>query len=157
MTGEAGRRPGIPRRERGAITAADRVVTKIASQVADEALSRFTESGGHVPPGRRMPRATASLRRAPEPAAARGDGESAAGRQAGVGEVRMRVAVELGCPSDIGAQLRRSAPGGCRTSQDLGRHGGVRRSGVGRAAALGARAAHGPAEGEMNAQAAVDR
>jgi uncharacterized alkaline shock family protein YloU len=104
VTGEAGRRPGIPRRERGAITVADRVVEKIASQVAGEALSRFTGSVGHVPPGRRVPRVTASVRRAPERAAARGDGESAAGRQAVVGEVRMRITVELGYPSDIGAQ-----------------------------------------------------
>lgn len=43
MTGEADRRPGIPRGECGAITVADRVVAKTASQVAREALSRFWE------------------------------------------------------------------------------------------------------------------
>lgn len=50
MTREADRRPGVPRGERGAITVADRVVAKIASRVAREALTRFTESTGHVPP-----------------------------------------------------------------------------------------------------------
>ncbi|WP_406260595.1 Asp23/Gls24 family envelope stress response protein [Streptomyces chartreusis] len=104
MTGEADRRPGIPRGERGAITVADRVVAKVASQVAREALSRFTESVGHVPPGRRTPRVTTSVRRAPERKTAERDAESAAGRQALLFEARMRIAVELGYPSDIGAQ-----------------------------------------------------
>jgi uncharacterized alkaline shock family protein YloU len=104
-TGEADRRPGIPREERGAITVADRVVAKIASHVAREALSRFTESVGHVPPGRRTPHVTTSVRRAPErDTAGRRDAESAAGRQAVLGEARMRITVELGYPSDIGAQ-----------------------------------------------------
>lgn len=104
MTGEADRRPGIPRGERGAIVVADRVVAKIASQVAREALSRFTESVGRVPPGRRTPHVTTSVRRAPERNAAGRDGESAAGRQAALGEARVRITVELGYPSDIGAQ-----------------------------------------------------
>lgn len=104
MTGEADRRPGIPSRERGAISVADRVVAKIASRVAREALSQFTESAGHVPPGRRNPHVTASVRRAPEPNAAGRDGESAAGRQVVLGEARLRITVELGYPSDIGAQ-----------------------------------------------------
>ncbi|MFF8191402.1 Asp23/Gls24 family envelope stress response protein [Streptomyces bobili] len=103
MTGEVDRRPGIPRGERGATTVADRVVAKIASQVAREALSRFTESAGHVPPGRRTPHVTTAVRRAPERNAA-GDGESAVNWQAVLGEVRMRITVELGYPSDIGAQ-----------------------------------------------------
>ena len=112
MTGEAERRPGVPRGERGAITVADRVVAKIASQVAREALSRFTESAGRVPPGRRTPRVTTSVRRAPERNTARAperntagrDAESAAGQQALLFEARLRIAVELGYPSDIGAQ-----------------------------------------------------
>jgi uncharacterized alkaline shock family protein YloU len=104
VTDEAGRRPGIFRGERGATTVADRVVAKIASHVAREALSRFTESAGHVPPGRRTPHVATSVRRAPERNTATGDDESAAGRQAVLGEVRMRVTVELGYPSDIGAQ-----------------------------------------------------
>lgn len=103
MTGEADRRPGIPRGERGAITVADRVVAKIASHVAGEALSRFTESALHVPPGHRMPHVTTTVRRAPERNTAGGDDQSAAGRQV-IGEVRMRITVELGYPSDIGAQ-----------------------------------------------------
>ncbi|GAB2953719.1 hypothetical protein GCM10023080_010600 [Streptomyces pseudoechinosporeus] len=104
MTGEADRRPGIPRGERGAITVADRVVAKIASQVAREALSRFTESADRVPPGRRTPRVTTAVRRAPERNTAGRDAESAARRQAVLGEVRMLITVELGYPSDIGAQ-----------------------------------------------------
>lgn len=103
MTVEADRRPGIPRGERGAITVADRVVAKIASRVAREALSRFTESAGRVPPGRRTPRVTTSVRRAPERNTAGRDVESAAG-QALLFEARMRITVELGYPSDIGAQ-----------------------------------------------------
>ncbi|BBC35034.1 uncharacterized protein SGFS_063280 [Streptomyces graminofaciens] len=104
MTGEADRSPGIPREERGAITVADRVVAKIASWAAREALSRFTESAGHVPPGRRTPHVTTSVRRAPERTTAGRDAESATGRQAVLGEARMRITVELGYPSDIGAQ-----------------------------------------------------
>ncbi|HEX5569503.1 MAG TPA: Asp23/Gls24 family envelope stress response protein [Streptomyces sp.] len=104
MTGEANRRPGIPRGERGAITIADRVVAKIASHVAREALSRFTDSVDHVPPGRRMPRVTTSVRRAPERDTAGRGAEAAGGRQAALGEARMRITVELGYPSDIGAQ-----------------------------------------------------
>jgi uncharacterized alkaline shock family protein YloU len=104
VTGEASRRPGIARGERGATTVADRVVAKIASHVAREALSRFTESFGHVPPGRRAPRVTTSVRRAPERHATGRDGEPAAGQQAALGDVRMLITVELGYPSDIGAQ-----------------------------------------------------
>lgn len=104
MTGEADRRPGIPRRERGATTVTDRVVAKIASRVAREALSRFPESAGRVPPDRRTPRVSSSVRRAPERRAGGRDGESAAGRQAVLGEARLRITVELGYPSDIGAQ-----------------------------------------------------
>ncbi|WP_406727059.1 Asp23/Gls24 family envelope stress response protein [Streptomyces sp. GD-15H] len=104
MTGEADRRQGIPRGERGAITVADRVVATLASQVAREALSRFTESAGHVPPDRRTPRVTTSVRRAPERNTAGRDAESAAGRQALLGEARLRITVELGYPADIAAQ-----------------------------------------------------
>ncbi|MFJ5727320.1 Asp23/Gls24 family envelope stress response protein [Streptomyces paradoxus] len=104
MTGDADRRPGIPRGERGAITIADRVVAKIASHVAREALSRFTESVGQVPPGRRTPHVSTSVRRAPERTSAGRDAESAAGWQAVLGEARLRITVELGYPSDIGAQ-----------------------------------------------------
>jgi uncharacterized alkaline shock family protein YloU len=104
VTGEVDRRPGVPRGERGATTVADRVVAKIASHVAGEALSRFTEAAVHVPPGRRTPHVTTSVRRAPERNTATGDDESAAGRQAVLGDVRMRITVELGYPSDIGAQ-----------------------------------------------------
>lgn len=106
MTSDVDRRPGIPRGERGATIVSDRVVAKIASRVAREALSRFTESAGHVPPGRRTPRVTASVRRAPERNEndAGRDGDAAHSRPAVLGEVRMHIAVELGYPSDIGAQ-----------------------------------------------------
>jgi hypothetical protein len=93
VTGEANLRPGIPRGERGAITVADRAVAKIASRVAREALSRFTESVGHVPPGRRTPRVTTSVRRAPERDTAGRDAESAGGQQAALGEARMRMEI----------------------------------------------------------------
>ncbi|WP_406415066.1 Asp23/Gls24 family envelope stress response protein [Streptomyces sp. NBC_01614] len=104
MTGETDRRSGIPRGERGAITVADRVVAKIASQVARDALSRFTESADHVPASHGTPRVTTSVRRAPERNTAGRDAESAAIRQALLFEARLRVTVELGYPSDIGAQ-----------------------------------------------------
>lgn len=112
MTGEADRRPGIPRGERGAITVADRVAAKIASRMAREALSRFTESADYVPPGRRTPRVTTSVRRAPERNAAGRDAESAARRQAVLCEARLRITVELGYPSDIGAQCAGRLPNG---------------------------------------------
>ncbi|GAA1538529.1 hypothetical protein GCM10009730_54650 [Streptomyces albidochromogenes] len=104
MTGEAARRPNVPRGERGATTVDDRVVAKLASRVAREALSRFAESAGQVPPGRRTPHVTTSVRRAPERNTAGRDGESAVRRQAVLGEARMHITVELGYPSDIGAQ-----------------------------------------------------
>ncbi|MFD9115865.1 Asp23/Gls24 family envelope stress response protein [Streptomyces bottropensis] len=104
MSGEAGWRPGVPRGERGATAVTDRVVAKIAARVAREALSRFAESVGHVPPGRRTPHVSTSVRRAPERTGAGRDAESAAGRPAVLGEVRLHITVELGYPSDIGAQ-----------------------------------------------------
>ncbi|MGN9793575.1 Asp23/Gls24 family envelope stress response protein [Streptomyces sp. OZ13] len=104
MSGEADERPGVPLGERGATAVAERVVAKIAARVAREALSRFAESADHVPPGRRTPRVITSVRRAPERTSAGRDAESAAGGQAALGEARLRITVELGYPSDIGAQ-----------------------------------------------------
>ncbi|MEH0544974.1 Asp23/Gls24 family envelope stress response protein [Streptomyces sp. B21-105] len=104
MSGEADERPGVPRGERGGTAVTDRVVAKIAARVAREALSRFAESAGHVPPGRRTPHVSTSVRRAPERTGAGQDAESAAGRQAVLGEARLHITVELGYPSDIGAQ-----------------------------------------------------
>ncbi|MFG2723711.1 Asp23/Gls24 family envelope stress response protein [Streptomyces canus] len=104
MSGEADERPGVPRGERGATAVTDRVVAKIAARVAREALSRFAESAGHVPHGRRTPHVSTSVRRAPERTSAGRDAESAAGRQAVLGEARLHITVELGYPSDIGAQ-----------------------------------------------------
>ncbi|MGW1673796.1 Asp23/Gls24 family envelope stress response protein [Streptomyces sp. NPDC002324] len=104
MSGEADERPGVPRGERGATIVTERVVAKIAARVAREALSRFTESAGHVPPGRRTPHVSTSVRRAPERTDAGRDADSAAGRQAVLGEARLHITVEIGYPSDIGAQ-----------------------------------------------------
>ncbi|MGW3134616.1 Asp23/Gls24 family envelope stress response protein [Streptomyces sp. NPDC001139] len=104
MSGEADERPGVPHGERGATAVTERVVAKIAARVAREALSRFAESAGHVPPGRRTPHVSTSVRRAPERTSAGRDAESATGRQAVLGEARLHITVELGYPSDIGAQ-----------------------------------------------------
>lgn len=71
---------------------ADRVVAKIASQAAREALAGVPEA--HLVPARARPHATVSVR-----------GMGASGKTGGPhGEARVRVAVELGYPSDIGAQ-----------------------------------------------------
>ena len=75
----------VPPGERGATRIADRVVAKIASRAAREAL-------GAPPPGGSPPHATVSVR--PR------DGQSA-GHTAHV-----RVHVELGYPCDIGAGCR---------------------------------------------------
>lgn len=104
MSEEADERPGVPRGERGATAVTDQVVAKIAARVAREALSRFAESARHVPAGRRTPRVNTSVRRAPERTGAARDADSAAGRQALLGEARLHITVELGYPSDIGAQ-----------------------------------------------------
>lgn len=104
MSGEADERPGVPREERGATAVTDRVVAKIAARVAREALSRFADSAGHVPPGRWTPHVSTSVRRAPERTGAGRDAESAAGPRAALGEARLHITVELGYPSDIGAQ-----------------------------------------------------
>ncbi|MET9914737.1 Asp23/Gls24 family envelope stress response protein [Streptomyces sp. NPDC006476] len=104
MSGEADERPGVPRGERGATAVTDRVVAKIAARVAREALSRFAESAGHVPAGRRTPHVSTSVRRAPDRTSAGRDAAAAAGRQAVLGEARLHITVELGYPSDIGAQ-----------------------------------------------------
>lgn len=74
----AGRAP-----ERGATRIVDRVVAKVAAQAAREAL-RSAPATLHVPPGRRYrPRATAAVHER---------------------TARVRIIVELGYPSDIGAQ-----------------------------------------------------
>jgi hypothetical protein len=64
---------------------------EIASQVAREALSRFTESVGHAPPGRWTPRVTTFVRRSPE--RIRGRREHLPG-----GEKRQAVGVDALCP-----------------------------------------------------------
>ncbi|WP_369269567.1 Asp23/Gls24 family envelope stress response protein [Streptomyces sp. R11] len=122
MTSEVDRRPAVPRGERGATTVHDRVTSKIAAQVARRALSRFVESAGHVPPGRRTPRVTTSVRRAPERNGKGREGDPAESRPM-LGEVRVRIAVELGYPSDIGAQcaaVRREVTEGLREWAGMG-------------------------------------
>ncbi|MEV6650035.1 hypothetical protein [Streptomyces sp. NPDC051219] len=61
-----------------------------------EALSRFTESAGHVPPGRWTPGVTTSVRRAPERNDEGRDGDPAECRPAVLGEAWMRIAVKVG-------------------------------------------------------------
>jgi uncharacterized alkaline shock family protein YloU len=104
VSGTAGEHRVVPRGERGATTVTDRVVAKIAARVAREALSRFTDSADHVPPGRRTPHVSTSLRRAPERTRTGPEAESGVGPQPVLGEARLHIAVELGYPSDIGAQ-----------------------------------------------------
>ncbi|MFI6770140.1 hypothetical protein [Streptomyces sp. NPDC050355] len=76
----------VPAGERGATSIADRVVAKIAAQAAREALR------AESPHGRTDAHATVTVHR-------REDREH-------LGEARVRIAVELGYPSDIGAQCR---------------------------------------------------
>ncbi|KIZ17907.1 Asp23/Gls24 family envelope stress response protein [Streptomyces natalensis] len=75
--------PAVPAGERGATTIADRVVAKIAAQAAREALRAA------APAGPTDAHATVTVRRR-------------ATRRT-FGEARVRVAVELGYPCDIGA------------------------------------------------------
>jgi hypothetical protein len=81
----------MPAAERGATRISERVVARLAAQAAREALADAAQ-GPPVPrrPGG-PPQATAALRRL-----AGGDGGQAL--------ANIRVAVELGYPSDIGAQ-----------------------------------------------------
>ncbi|UCM91702.1 hypothetical protein [Streptomyces marincola] len=81
--------PVLSPADRGATRISDRVVAKLAAQAAREALR-----GGASPPGLPRPgapHATAVVRRPPA-----GDGTG--------GLASVEVAVELGYPSDIGAQ-----------------------------------------------------
>ncbi|WP_330236725.1 hypothetical protein [Streptomyces sp. NBC_00566] len=84
--------PAVPHREapgrRGATRVADRVVAKIAGRAAREALAP-------LPPDLAAPRATVSVR-----AKARGTGPADG---IPLGTARVRVALELGYPGDIGA------------------------------------------------------
>ncbi|MGK5533027.1 hypothetical protein [Streptomyces sp. URMC 129] len=97
--------PVVPAAERGVTRIAERVVAKLAAQAAREAL-RAGGPGASGPPGAAGaardasaphrgggPRATATISRPP---GADGTG----------GLATVRVAVELGYPSDIGAQCR---------------------------------------------------
>ncbi len=93
----------VPPRERGAIRISDRVITKIASHAAREALGelRGTRQG---PVAHTTARASVSVR----PAAGRGTAERGAERASDegpvLGEARVHVAVELRYPCDIGRQ-----------------------------------------------------
>ncbi|REK86943.1 Asp23/Gls24 family envelope stress response protein [Streptomyces inhibens] len=102
MTTETDRPSGGPSGERGAITIADRVVAKIASQVAREALNRFGEAAGYLAANRPVPHVTVSVQRTPERKATQR--QAAVRRPTVLGEARLHIAVELGYPSDIGAQ-----------------------------------------------------
>ncbi|MFE1176458.1 hypothetical protein [Streptomyces sp. NPDC058773] len=76
----------VPAGERGATRIADRVVAKIAARAAREALR------GESPRARTDAHATVTVHR-------RDDRHN-------FGEARVRIAVELGYPSDIGGQCR---------------------------------------------------
>ncbi|GAA4698347.1 Asp23/Gls24 family envelope stress response protein [Streptomyces youssoufiensis] len=87
--------------ERGSTRIADRVIAKIASQAAREALGDAREIRGA---GGKPPQAAVAVRDRPA-------------RDGLRGEARVRVAVELGYPSDIGAQcgaVRRQVSGRVR-------------------------------------------
>lgn len=90
----------VPPAERGATRIADRVVAKIAAQAAREALHEVWRRPGPslgtrgVPHGHDCAPHAAVTRRRP----ADGDEQPE--------EARIRVAVELGYPSDIGAQCQ---------------------------------------------------
>lgn len=82
----------VPAAQRGATRIADRVVAKLATQAAREALRSGRTEPSAAPRGRDGgPQATAVVRRPP---GADGTG----------GLASVRVSVELGYPSDIGAQ-----------------------------------------------------
>ncbi|WP_326599722.1 hypothetical protein [Streptomyces sp. NBC_01803] len=85
--------PVVPAADRGVTRIAERVVARLAVQAAREALR--AEAGAPPVPHRRGggPQATAVISRPPS-----GDGTG--------GLASIRVAVELGYPSDIGAQCR---------------------------------------------------
>ncbi|MFG2832826.1 hypothetical protein ACGFWI_36130 [Streptomyces sp. NPDC048434] len=76
----------VPAGERGATRIADRVVAKIAAQAAREALR------GESPQAPTSAHATVTVHRRED--------------RRHFGEARVRIAVELGYPSDIGAQCR---------------------------------------------------
>lgn len=76
----------VPAGERGATRIADRVVAKIAARAAREVLRRES------PRARTDAHATVTVHR-------RDDART-------FGEARLRIAVELGYPSDIGGQCR---------------------------------------------------
>ncbi len=86
--------PVVPAAERGATRIAEQVIAKLAIQAAKEALVTAAAPAPAASPRRGgWPQATAMLRRPPN-----ADGTG--------GLASIRVAVELGYPSDIGAQCR---------------------------------------------------
>ncbi|MBD3930018.1 Asp23/Gls24 family envelope stress response protein [Streptomyces chumphonensis] len=112
----------VPAAERGATRIADKVIAKIAVQAAHEALRGPDDTAGtgrpvpaapdggapeaHVPPG--GPAAAPAELPAPG-SRARDASVSSRSRSRRAGEpdtARLRVSVELGYPSDIGAQCR---------------------------------------------------
>ncbi|GAA2460044.1 Asp23/Gls24 family envelope stress response protein [Streptomyces macrosporus] len=81
----------VPAAERGATRITDRVIGKIASRAAREALDAVPEVSRTPRELYRDPRATATVLRPPD-----ADGSN--------GEARVRVAIELPYPCDIGAR-----------------------------------------------------
>ncbi|MBT2423897.1 Asp23/Gls24 family envelope stress response protein [Streptomyces sp. ISL-22] len=89
----------MPPGARGAIRISDRVIAKIASHAAREALGEFPGTR-QVPFVHASARASVSVR----PADGRGAAERAADEVSVLGEARVHVAVELHYPCDIGRQ-----------------------------------------------------
>lgn len=84
--------PVVPAADRGATRIADRVVAKLAARAAREVLGPDAPAGPYGPVRRgEAPSATAAVRVPP-------------GTDGTGGVATVRVSVELGYPSDIGAQ-----------------------------------------------------
>lgn len=102
---EAARAGAVAAGSRGATRIADRVVAKIASHAAREALKPFRPEW--LRDGLAPPHATVSVRRGREPGRRDPrDADEDGSRGEPRGEARVRVSVELGYPSDIGEQCR---------------------------------------------------
>ncbi|MET7639037.1 hypothetical protein [Streptomyces sp. NPDC005438] len=87
--------PVVPASARGGTTIADRVVAKVASRAALEALRDATDTGSTPGTGTAAPTASVTVRHLTS---------DAASDEGLYGQARVRVSVELGYPCDIGAR-----------------------------------------------------
>ena len=102
--GEAAPSGAVAPGSRGSTRIADRVVAKIASQAAREALKPLRPQWLREDPS--PPHATVSVRRGHEDSRSSGGQDARRDRSEPRQEARVRVSVELAYPSDIGAQCR---------------------------------------------------